>query len=679
MPSAAKYFRVFVSSTFSDLQHERNALQERVFPKLRQLCEERGARFQAIDLRWGISEEASQDQRALNACLAEIERCQYFIVLLGDRYGWRPTPPEIPAPEFNALIQHLSPSDQDKLHARYRLDENIIPPDYVLKPREGEFKDYRKWAETEQELRTIFSRSAVHLFSSDQCLKYLGSATEQEIRHMVRKLDAALGNTFCFFRKIKDLPEDISAQNFLDLNPSDERDKDAYVRLETLKQQLRRDLPHNIHEYESEWTGNGITTAHIDQLCYDVYTQFSNIIQEELRNLQEVDVIRQEADAHAEFGRERARHFVGRADMLAAIAQYLQDSSSQPLAILGDSGMGKSTLMAKAIEQTQTIYPHAAILYRFVGVTPESSSGWLLLDGLCQEIAETYHTNETQRSATYEELVRTFQARLALASAEQPLVLWLDALDQLPNKDRALRLDWLLSELPPYVKVIVSSLPNLLPTLEAKISEDHRKRLALMPQHEGAMLLDMWLAEAQRNLQPYQREMILSHFARSGGLPLYLKLAFEESRSWRSYDPPVELGANVNTIIQNLFARLTMPANHGKLLVERSLAYLAAAKNGLAEDELLDVLSRDTELFDDFQAQAQHVLPEPRLPVVVWSRLYSELAPYLTERGADDAFLLTFYHRQFADVVAKSYLGESVRQVRHRHLARNFLKNSLSS
>lgn len=51
-------FRVFVSSTFSDLVAERNVLQERVFPKLREFCEQKGARFQAIDLRWGISEEA---------------------------------------------------------------------------------------------------------------------------------------------------------------------------------------------------------------------------------------------------------------------------------------------------------------------------------------------------------------------------------------------------------------------------------------------------------------------------------------------------------------------------------------------------------------------------------------------------------------------------------------------
>ena len=96
MPIATRTFRVFVSSTFEDLKEERDALQREVFPKLRKLCEQHGARFQAIDLRWGVRDEAALDQQTMEICLREIERCQRtgvkpnFIVLLGDRYGWRP-------------------------------------------------------------------------------------------------------------------------------------------------------------------------------------------------------------------------------------------------------------------------------------------------------------------------------------------------------------------------------------------------------------------------------------------------------------------------------------------------------------------------------------------------------------------------------------------------------------
>ena len=52
--------RLFVSSTFSDMKAERDVLQREVFPKLRQLCLANGMRFQPIDLRWGVPEEAAQ-------------------------------------------------------------------------------------------------------------------------------------------------------------------------------------------------------------------------------------------------------------------------------------------------------------------------------------------------------------------------------------------------------------------------------------------------------------------------------------------------------------------------------------------------------------------------------------------------------------------------------------------
>ena len=35
-----------------------------------------GCRFQALDLRWGVREEAALDQQTMRICLGEIERCQ---------------------------------------------------------------------------------------------------------------------------------------------------------------------------------------------------------------------------------------------------------------------------------------------------------------------------------------------------------------------------------------------------------------------------------------------------------------------------------------------------------------------------------------------------------------------------------------------------------------------------
>ncbi|MBN2131663.1 MAG: DUF4062 domain-containing protein [Sedimentisphaerales bacterium] len=69
-------FRVFVSSTFSDLVHERNALQERVWPELERYCMLRGFQFQAIDLCWGVPTEAGLDHRTMRICFDELQGAQ---------------------------------------------------------------------------------------------------------------------------------------------------------------------------------------------------------------------------------------------------------------------------------------------------------------------------------------------------------------------------------------------------------------------------------------------------------------------------------------------------------------------------------------------------------------------------------------------------------------------------
>ena len=77
-------FRVFASSPFSDTVAERSALQEQVVPKLSEHCQHKNARFQAIDLRSGVGEEAALDQQTMNVCIRELHRCQQ----LSPRPNW---------------------------------------------------------------------------------------------------------------------------------------------------------------------------------------------------------------------------------------------------------------------------------------------------------------------------------------------------------------------------------------------------------------------------------------------------------------------------------------------------------------------------------------------------------------------------------------------------------------
>ena len=86
-----RQIRVFVSSTFSDMQEDRDYLVKFVFPQLRKLCEERAVQWTEVDLRWGITDEQNAEGKVLPLCLEEIDRCRpYFIGLLAERYGYIP-------------------------------------------------------------------------------------------------------------------------------------------------------------------------------------------------------------------------------------------------------------------------------------------------------------------------------------------------------------------------------------------------------------------------------------------------------------------------------------------------------------------------------------------------------------------------------------------------------------
>lgn len=87
--------RVFISSTFRDTHFERDALTRLIFPELRQWCEERYLHVTEVDLRWGVTQEESAAGKAIEICLDEIDRSDIFLCLIGSRYGWVPDKYEV--------------------------------------------------------------------------------------------------------------------------------------------------------------------------------------------------------------------------------------------------------------------------------------------------------------------------------------------------------------------------------------------------------------------------------------------------------------------------------------------------------------------------------------------------------------------------------------------------------
>ena len=467
MTARSRIFRIFVSSTFQDLKEERNALQEKVFPRLRELCAQHSARFQAIDLRWGVSEEASVDQQTMNICLGEIERCQQvtprpnFIVLLGDRYGWCPPPPQIPGAEFERILTIVhDPSDRELLLEWYSRDENAVPPEYYLLPRAGDMTVYENWEPIEQRLQHTLEEGARRLgLPPDTLTKYTTSATEQEILKGAMQIRGAHDHVFGFFRSIEGLPDDKSAREFIDLNKEGRWDTNSTTRLRDLKKRINDMLPGNVHQYSAKWLGKGITLDHLGQLCEDVYQCLSEVMLDEIKSRSSLSVegiyhivpnkaLDEEGLAHRSFAEERLDIFVGRTDILGTIKNYVATTERTVLGILGEGGTGKSSLMAKAIEQAHVDHPTAQVVYRFIGTTPDSSNVQSLLESLCRELAQRYGAGDDKVPSDYHELVTDFITRLTSATVEQPLIIFLDALDLLSPQRAVRSLAWVPAPLP---------------------------------------------------------------------------------------------------------------------------------------------------------------------------------------------------------------------------------------
>ena len=87
---------VFVSSTFRDMQFERDALNTRVVPRINQFLERYSETVHFGDLRWGVNttelESEESSKKVLKVCLDQIDDCKpYMIIFIGERYGWIPS------------------------------------------------------------------------------------------------------------------------------------------------------------------------------------------------------------------------------------------------------------------------------------------------------------------------------------------------------------------------------------------------------------------------------------------------------------------------------------------------------------------------------------------------------------------------------------------------------------
>lgn len=297
------------------------------------------------------------------------------------------------------------------------------------------------------------------------------------------------------------------------------------------------------------------------------------------------------------------------------------------------------------------------MILRFLGTTPNSSSIIPLLTSLCKHLVWLYELpDDDYIPDELSPLVQHFKKLICSATEEKPLVIILDSLDQLSGADGAHQLAWLPTTLPPHVRLIVSTLPNyfgILDTLRSMIEvEENYVPVLPLGENLSATILSFWLKNAKRTLTEDQMQLVNEAFTKCN-LPLYVKLVFDEVCRWKSYTSlqHVSLAFTIHDSIYKLFERIEI--QHGKTLVSHAFGYITAAKSGLSEAELEDLLSLDEKVLND--VYQYHLPPVRRIPPLLWTRIRSDLPSYLSEREADGVNVVNWYHRQFIEAARERY------------------------
>lgn len=138
-----KTVKIFISSTFKDLELERDKLAQ-IFRNLQQKFYERKIAIVPYDLRW---RQKHDEEDLVSWCLEKIDECQYFVGILGHRYGWRPEK-DVTGKENG---ERLSITEMEIRHSQNKIDRD--KRFYLLEDRERD--DVDELAEDLQSIKNL--------------------------------------------------------------------------------------------------------------------------------------------------------------------------------------------------------------------------------------------------------------------------------------------------------------------------------------------------------------------------------------------------------------------------------------------------------------------------------------------------------------------------------------------
>lgn len=586
-----------------------------------------------------------------------------FLCLLGNKYGYQPLPATIDKSEYEAILAHLVKNNKDtKLVTKfYKLDKNALKNEYSL--QKIDLKDKLIWGEMAN-LQNQLRASIVECFPGrhDIVDKYFISVTEMEVRAGVFENPESRGQVTFVLRDLAGIESDThKSRRLIDMD-GDVIVESAQNKLKTLKtESIQKHIADdNVYKTDYGKASPAAVKEQIKRLCDEICTRLLHQVQEGFKKNNSIatDKTFSEVVHHLKMAKEKRRIFIGRKDVLTSIDKYLADvktKSGKPLVLYGESGCGKTSVMAMAALKAKESTTSSIVITRFIGTTSLSSSIRDVLRSICAQISHVYD-DVTQIPDTYKELENHFHKCLTLANEKKRLILVIDSLDQLSADDNGRKLGWLrLSEnLSPLVKIILSTTPgNTLDILTKLVPKDNMVSVQSLSKTEGPMILKEMLQVTGRELTNVQNDLVLKH-SQKCPLPLYLRLLADEASSWKSYDAvgEIAIGNDVRTMIELLFDRLER--KYGETFIIYALGYITASKQGLSQTELEDILSCNDKVLDELFKY--WTPPMRRVPPLLWARVRYDLGDYLVETGSEGVVVYRWYHRQFFEAATSRYL-----------------------
>ena len=233
------------------------------------------------------------------------------------------------------------------------------------------------------------------------------SVTEDEIYNGILNANAPNKHCIWFRRNIEDLLDVANnckntARLYTDF-VEDAIDTDAAQLLQELKEnRIEQTLDaERIVSYDVKWvTEKGIDPKscpehkkYIEQLCSDFQKKLTENILEGIEESKSADIedpLYIEIVQHIKICQEKCKKFHGRNVELDAIKAYLNTESNQlPLVLYGQSGSGKTSLVAMAATKCKED-TGSALVIRFLGTTQQSCNIKTVLVSLCQQICGIY-------------------------------------------------------------------------------------------------------------------------------------------------------------------------------------------------------------------------------------------------------------------------------------------------